>query len=79
MQPMIVARLEQVSHRYGKITALSEMTLALPAGCMVGLIAGAKRLQQGQVFTLDAGTADARHRLAPLPRPACGQVGGVDL
>ncbi|MCB1685088.1 MAG: ABC transporter ATP-binding protein, partial [Pseudomonadales bacterium] len=75
-RPTSVARLEGVRHRYGKVAALNEVTLALPAGRMVGLIgpdgvgkstlmgliAGAKRLQQGQVFTLDGDMADARHR-----------------
>ncbi len=73
-----VARLERVSHRYGKVVALHDLTLALPAGRMVGLIgpdgvgkstlmgliAGAKRLQQGRVLTLDGDMADARYRAA---------------
>ncbi|SCZ59332.1 ribosome-associated ATPase/putative transporter RbbA [Thiohalomonas denitrificans] len=73
-----VARLERVGHRYGKVAALRDLTLALPAGRMVGLIgpdgvgkstlmglvAGAKRLQQGQVRTLDGDMADAHHRTA---------------
>ncbi|HDP89671.1 MAG TPA: ATP-binding cassette domain-containing protein, partial [Thioalkalivibrio sp.] len=71
-----IARLERVSHHYGKVAALRDLTLALPAGRMVGLIgpdgvgkstlmglvAGAKRLQQGRVQTLDGDMADARHR-----------------
>lgn len=78
MQAASVTRLERVSHRYGKVTALRDLTLALPAGRMVGLIgpdgvgkstlmgliAGAKRLQQGGVQTLDGDMADARHRAA---------------
>ena len=77
-QPAQVARLERVSHRYGKAAALREVTLALPAGRMVGLIgpdgvgkstlmgliAGAKRLQLGRVRTLDGDMADVRHRTA---------------
>ncbi|PLW69567.1 ribosome-associated ATPase/putative transporter RbbA [Pseudohalioglobus lutimaris] len=77
-QPADVARLERVSHHYGKVTALYDLTLAVPAGQMVGLIgpdgvgkstlmgliAGAKRLQRGQVITLDGDMADAGHRAA---------------
>ena len=75
---MHVARLERVTHRYGRVVALQDLTLTLPAGQMVGLIgpdgvgkstlmgliAGAKRLQEGRVFTLDGDMADARHRAA---------------
>ena len=64
--PGLVASLAAVSHRYGKVTALSEVTLSIPAGRMVGLIgpdgvgkstlmgliAGAKRRQAGQIETL---------------------------
>ncbi len=78
MQKSPVARLERVCHRYGKTTALQDLTLSVPAGRMVGLIgpdgvgkstlmgliAGAKRLQQGRVWTLDGDMADARHRAA---------------
>ncbi|MDO8863628.1 ribosome-associated ATPase/putative transporter RbbA [Haliea sp. E1-2-M8] len=78
MQPAQVACLESVSHSYGKVAALRDLTLALPAGRMVGLIgpdgvgkstlmgliAGAKRLQQGRVQTLGGDMASARHRTA---------------
>jgi ribosome-dependent ATPase len=77
-QTVPVAQLERVSHRFGKVAALGDITLALPAGRMVGLIgpdgvgkstlmglvAGAKRLQQGRVQTLGGDMADARHRAA---------------
>ena len=33
-----IAPLNNVTHRYGKIAALDSVTLALPAGCTVGLI-----------------------------------------
>ncbi|KAA3628684.1 MAG: ATP-binding cassette domain-containing protein, partial [Proteobacteria bacterium] len=73
-----VARLERVSHRYGKNTALRDLTLVLPTGrtvgligpdgvgksTLMGLIAGAKRLQRGRVETLAGDMADARHRTA---------------
>lgn len=73
-----IARLDHVSHRFGKVAALSDVSLALPAGRMVGLIgpdgvgkstmmgliAGAKRLQTGQVMALGGDMADWRHRAA---------------
>ena len=33
-----VARVEHVTHRYGKTLALNDLTLDIPAGCMAGLI-----------------------------------------
>ncbi|HRQ61139.1 MAG TPA: pitrilysin family protein, partial [Alphaproteobacteria bacterium] len=33
-----IARLDRVRHRFGKVTALDDVTVALPSGCMVGLI-----------------------------------------
>jgi len=73
-----VARLEGVSHRYGKVAALKDIALALPAGRMIGLIgpdgvgkstlmgliAGAKRLQAGRITCLGGDMASARHREA---------------
>ena len=61
-----VARLAEVSHPYGKTCALETVTLEIPSGCMVGLIgpdgvgkstllgviAGAKRIQAGSVEVL---------------------------
>jgi ribosome-dependent ATPase len=54
-----VAQVQGLTHRYKRITALDDVTLSIPAGCMVGLIgpdgvgkstllallAGAKRIQ----------------------------------
>ncbi|PWE31242.1 multidrug ABC transporter ATP-binding protein [Maritimibacter sp. 55A14] len=71
-----VASLETVSHRYGKVTALGEVTLSIPMGYMVGLIgpdgvgkstlmgliAGAKRLQTGRIETLSGDISRARIR-----------------
>jgi len=71
-----VASLAAVSHRYGKVMALSEVTLSIPAGRMVGLIgpdgvgkstlmgliAGAKRLQAGDIETLGGDMSRARTR-----------------
>ncbi len=79
-----VARLEDVTQRYAGAVALDAVTIALPAGCMVGLIgpdgvgkssllgivAGARRIQSGSVFVLDGDMADAAHRAAICPRIA---------
>ncbi|WP_425055417.1 ribosome-associated ATPase/putative transporter RbbA [Pseudomonas abyssi] len=79
-----VARLDDISLQYGKVTALDALTLALPAGCMVGLIgpdgvgkssllslvAGARRLQQGQLQVLGGDMRSAGHRRRVCPRIA---------
>lgn len=58
-----VAHLDSVGHRYGDVTALEPTTLALPAGCMIGLIgpdgvgkstllsllAGVRKIQTGSI------------------------------
>jgi len=70
------AELTSVSHAYGKVMALQDVTLTLPAGKMVGLlgpdgvgkstlmglVAGAKRLQSGAIETLGGDMSNARHR-----------------
>lgn len=70
------AELTSVSHAYGKVMALQDVTLTLPAGKMVGLlgpdgvgkstlmglVAGAKRLQSGRIETLGGDMSNARHR-----------------
>ena len=79
-----VARLDGISLQYGKVTALDALTLKLPAGCMVGLIgpdgvgkssllslvAGARRLQQGQLQVLGGDMRSAGHRRRVCPRIA---------
>jgi ribosome-dependent ATPase len=79
-----VARIDGVTLRYGKITALDDFSLKVPAGCMVGLIgpdgvgkssllaliAGARQLQQGTLQVLDGDMASRRHRNAVCPRIA---------
>ena len=81
---MPVARLDHVTQRYGRVAALDGVTLALPAGSMVGLIgpdgvgkssllsiiAGARQVQSGQVFVLDGDMTDSAHRAAVCPRIA---------
>lgn len=79
-----VARLRDVSLRYGKVEALAGICLDIPAGCMVGLmgpdgigkssllalIAGAREIQKGQVDVLGGSMAKARHRKKICPRIA---------
>jgi ribosome-dependent ATPase len=79
-----IAQLDDVTHRYGRAAALDAVTLALPAGCMVGLIgpdgvgkssllgiiAGARKIQSGRVSVLDGDMADAAHRAVVCPRIA---------
>ncbi|HEY9148275.1 MAG TPA: ribosome-associated ATPase/putative transporter RbbA [Gammaproteobacteria bacterium] len=80
----VVARLSGVSLEYGKSRALDDITLAIPAGQMVGvigpdgvgksslfaLIAGARAIQTGTVEVLGGDMAVARHRRAVCPRIA---------
>ncbi len=79
-----VARLNAVSHRYGKTTALADVTIDLPAGAMVGLVgpdgvgkstllglvAGARRLQSGSIEVLDGDMGRKAHRKVVCPRIA---------
>ncbi len=79
-----VARLENVTQRYGRAVALDAVTVALPAGCMVGLIgpdgvgkstllsliAGSRQVQSGSVFALNGNMADSCHRSTVCPRIA---------
>ena len=78
------AQLTDVTQRYGRLAALDHVTVALPAGRMVGLIgpdgvgkssflsivAGARRIQSGSVMVLDGDMANAAHRAAVCPRIA---------
>ena len=79
-----VARLVGVSHAYGAVTALAAVDIALPAGCMVGLIgpdgvgkssllalvSGARQIQTGRVEVLGGDIGDRRFRAAVQPRIA---------
>jgi len=73
-----------VSHRYGLTVALDDVTLEIPARCMVGLIgpdgvgkstllaliSGVRRIQEGEVVALDGDMRDGEHRRSSLPRIA---------
>ena len=79
-----VARLESVGLAYGKTRALDAVTFDVPSGRMVGLIgpdgvgkssllsliAGARRVQTGNVDVLGGDIADAAHRRATCSRIA---------
>jgi len=83
MSEMIVARVERVTHRYGRRFALDDLTLDIPSRCMAGmigpdgvgkstllaLVAGVRKIQAGKVMVLDGNMADERHR-----RASCGRI-----
>lgn len=80
----IVAKIEQVTHRYGNTFALNDLTLDIPAQRMVGmigpdgvgkstllaLIAGVRKIQTGKVLVLDGNMADEHDRRARYGRIA---------
>jgi ribosome-dependent ATPase len=84
MTDAVIARLERVTHRYGKTIALNDLTLDVPAHCMVGmigpdgvgkstllaLVSGVRKIQSGKVTVLDGNMADAAHRRASYGRIA---------
>ena len=84
MTERTVAQLSAVSLTYGTLKALDQITVTIPAGGMVGLIgpdgvgkssllaliAGARKIQQGQIAVLDTDIADRRLRETLLPRIA---------
>lgn len=71
-----VASMTEVSLHYGKTLALDNVSLKIPAGCMVGLIgpdgvgkstmlslfSGARTIQQGQIMVLGGDMASKHHR-----------------
>jgi len=79
-----VASIRDVTHHYGKVLALDRISLDIPSGIMVGvigpdgvgkstllaLLAGSKKVQEGQVDALDGDMRQARHRRAVCPRIA---------
>ena len=77
-----VVSIKDVTHRYGKVAALDNISLDIPSGIMVGivgpdgvgkstlmaLVAGSKKMQQGKITVLDGDIADIKHRRAVCPR-----------
>ena len=71
-----VATLTDISQSYGKKLALDNVSLNIPAGCMIGLIgpdgvgkstmlsliSGARSIQQGQIIVLEGDMSSKRHR-----------------
>jgi ribosome-dependent ATPase len=84
MTDTVVARVDHVTHRYGKALALNDLTLEIPANCMAGLIgpdgvgkstllaliSGVRKIQTGKVRVLDGNMADEHHRRASYGRVA---------
>ncbi|MBO6635021.1 ribosome-associated ATPase/putative transporter RbbA [Parvibaculum sp.] len=74
--PASATRVGALTHRYGDTTALDNVTLDIPAGCMAGLIgpdgvgkstllgllAGVRRIQAGEVTVLGGDMRDPAHR-----------------
>ena len=79
-----VASLRSVTHRYGKTVALDGVDLKIPAGCMagvigpdgvgkstlLGLVAGARKIQTGAVEVLGGDLGSRRFRAQVAPRIA---------
>jgi ribosome-dependent ATPase len=79
-----VVSVKEVTHRYGKTKALDGISVDIPSGLMVGIIgpdgvgkstlmgllAGAKKLQQGSMTVLDGDIGDVRHRRVVCPQIA---------
>lgn len=79
-----VVSVREVTHLYGKVKGLDAISIDIPSGIMVGIIgpdgvgkstflalmAGSKKLQQGQMTVLDGDIADIRHRRDVCPRIA---------
>jgi ribosome-dependent ATPase len=84
MTDTVIARVQEVTHRYGRAFALNDLTLDIPAQCMAGLIgpdgvgkstllaliSGVRKIQTGKVTVLDGNMADERHRRASYGRIA---------
>jgi len=80
----MAARLRGVQHRFGKTLALDDVTLEIPAGglagligpdgvgksTLLGLVAGARAIQQGEVEVLGGDLREGRFRRAATVRIA---------
>jgi ribosome-dependent ATPase len=84
MTDSVIAKVEHVSHHYGKAVALDDVSIEFPASRMIGLIgpdgvgkstllaliAGVRIIQQGHVRVFDGDMADKAHRTAQIARIA---------
>jgi ribosome-dependent ATPase len=84
MADSVIAKVDRVSHHYGKVVALDDVTIEFPARRMIGLIgpdgvgkstllaliAGVRIIQQGHVTVFDGDMADKAHRTAQIARIA---------
>jgi len=80
----VIAKIECVSHRYGKTLALDNVTSDIPAGQMIGmigpdaagkstllgLIAGVRIIQEGRVIVFGGNMADQAYRSSQIGRIA---------
>jgi ribosome-dependent ATPase len=80
----VAASLDAVTQLYGKRVALDDVTLEIPAGCMVGfigpdgvgkssvlsLVSGARQIQSGTVHVLGGDMANAAYKSVLCPRIA---------
>src|SRR6056297_758836 len=79
-----VVRVRGLCHRYGDDLAVDDVSLTLPTGTMaglfgpdgvgkstlMGLIAGARRMQKGEIEVLGGSMRKARHRNSVFPHIA---------
>ena len=84
MTAATAAEIRALTHRYGEVSALDEVSLTIPAGCMAGLIgpdgagkstvlaliAGVRRIQAGELEVLGGDIKDAAFRRATCARIA---------
>lgn len=80
----LIVRIQGVTHSYKELHAVDDVTLDIPSGLMVGLlgpdgvgkstllglISGARKMQQGRLEVLSGDMASAAHRKAVGPRIA---------
>ncbi|XKM14458.1 ribosome-associated ATPase/putative transporter RbbA [Orbaceae bacterium ac157xtp] len=79
-----VVKLTNVTLHYGKTCALNDISIAIPAGCMVGmigpdgvgkssllsLVSGSRAIQDGDVFVLNGDMKSKKHRESVCPKIA---------